>query len=232
MGGNQFLFGRNILAEAVLAGAEIQEVYGLNESARRFVQDLDRRLPLRSGFPPGQDKGNHQGVAFRTTHQFYVDYFPDPNPDFVVLCNHIEDVGNFGAIIRSAAAFGVGLIVHENKRSARLTPAAIRASSGMAFRLKFLEVANIERVIQQMKKDHYWIMGLAMEGSEDLYQWEPQLPLGLVLGSEESGITRPVMKAMDSAVRVPMASGVESLNVAQASSVAMSWIYSKASLNS
>jgi len=228
------LFGRNLLKEALEQNLNVKKIYFQGPNDKDFVQSLLKKssgISLSPQFPQSRLKdASHQGVAFELDHQFYLDELPaDFEDQFprILLCNHLEDVQNLGAISRSAAAFDFGLVVHESRRSAQLTEAAIRVSAGFAFRLKFFEVANLTPFLISLGKRGYELAGLVSGGdSLDLYEWKPQGPVALVLGAEHSGISEPVKKQLDFKLRIPMFEGVDSLNASQAASIAISWIYS------
>lgn len=233
MAKHQLLFGRNILVEALSVGAEIFVIHFERDAEKRWVEEVLRKSNrpkprLVQGIPQAIRDSGHQGVAFETNYSFYL-----PNWDaarqkhpFILLCNHLEDVQNLGGIARSAAAFGVGLIVHEERRSVRLTPTAVKISAGQAFRTKFLEVANLQPFCQYLKKNDYTIVGLdAAKDASSLYEFKPQFPLALALGAEGSGLSKPIRNECDFILEIPMNNQVESLNATTAASIAMSWAY-------
>lgn len=236
MARTHLLFGRNVLEEALGVNAEISEVYFQNASGRIFIEEtlkahgLSTRI-VREGIPKELRDQSHQGVAFRTTFEFQLrdqDLTADNFPR-ILLCNHLEDVQNFGAVIRSAAAFGFSLIVHESKRSVELNAVAVKTSAGLAFRTKFHEVSNLAYFAKSLQKDGYQIIALEnREDAHDLYEWEPFEPLALAIGSEGEGISKTLMDMTDVCVRIPLIEGVDSLNVAQAASIALSWVQAKA----
>jgi len=209
------------------------EVYAENPSAKDFAESLMRqaRLPLnivRPHLPKEVKEQSHQGLAFRTDFDFRISEGALNSENFprILFANHIEDVQNFGAIIRSAAAFGFTLIAHENKRSAALNAAAVKTSAGLAFRVKFLEVANLSYLARSLIKDGYQVAALEnREEAVELYDWQPLSPLVVVMGSESDGVSKPLLELADPCVRIPLVEGVDSLNVAQAASVALSWAH-------
>lgn len=224
------LYGRNVLKEAIYCGVEIDRIYFGQEGDRRFIEELQPQARVHKGLPRQVMKEPHQGVAFETSHDFYLEDLPAEYAEqypLMLLCNHLEDVQNLGSIARLAAAFGVGLIVHESKRSARLTPAAIKVSMGFAFHLKFLEVANLVPLTKSLQKNDYDVIALDQnEKSSSLYDWEPHFPMAFIVGSEAEGISRPLKKQSSFSLHISMAEGVESLNASQAAGVAMSYAYS------
>lgn len=202
-----------------------------NDSARKWVEgviaDNRMRIVIRSSMPAEAKDAAHQGIAFRCRHSFYIDLSADilAQNRMVLFVNHVEDPQNFGGIIRAARAFGFSLVVHESRRSAQLTPTVMKASAGIAFQMKFLQVANLVNAASDFRKAGFWLYGLEKSSeSSSLYRWEPQAPLVLALGSESDGLTRTLRTKMDGFLHIPMDENVESLNVVQAGSVAMSWV--------
>jgi tRNA G18 (ribose-2'-O)-methylase SpoU len=233
MAKNTVYYGRNPLIEALKAKISIKRVFTKSQSDQRFVEDIFDKLgvqmPIEKRLPSLISQEPHQGVAFESDHQFYLerlesfDFSKFPR---VLLCNHLHDIHNLGALSRSAAAFGFGLVVHESRRSFSLNAAAVKVSMGMAFRLKYLEVSNLRPLMESLKKGGYEFAGLNAKASLDLYDWKPNASIGLILGSEAEGIARPILKALDFELSIPMVQGIDSLNVTQAASIAMGWIYS------
>lgn len=233
MAKNFLLYGRNVFKEAVAVNAPISEIYYLNDSSREFAEQiLNGKKPsgsMKNGIPTELKDESHQGIAFRTSHDFYLkgwDWEQKDNFRFILLCNHIQDVHNLGAISRSAAAFGVDLIVHEERRSVRLNAGAIKVSAGQAFRMKFLEVSNLTPFCKGLKDRDYSIIGLEKsDNSVSIWEWPVNFPLALVVGGESEGISKPMHSQIDFSVEVPAKFEVESLNATGAATVAMSWVY-------
>jgi len=240
MAENSFFYGRNVLREALAQGLNVVRVYaetpGEAADTQQLLQEFNVRPKVERGSPGGiGERFRRQGVVFEVAgYDPYISELPQDlatQYPLILLCNHLEDVQNLGAIARSAAAFGVTLIAHESRRSVRLNAAAVSVSAGNAFRLRFYEQANLAPLLKKLEKAAFWRVGLGLTEAEsqDLYSWEPQLPLALVLGAEHSGLSRSVEKQLDFCLRIPMREGVDSLNVSQAASIAMSWIHAKTS---
>ena len=191
MGRNTVYYGRNPLIEALKASVSIKKVFTKSQSDQRFVEDVFENfgvnLPIEKRLPNLVSNEPHQGVAFESDHEFYLgsrealDFATFPR---ILLCNHLHDIHNLGAISRSAAAFGFNLVVHESRRSFSLNAAAVKVSMGMAFRLKFLEVGNLRPLMDSLNKADFELVGLGASGSLNLYDWQPSGRIGLVLGSE------------------------------------------------
>ncbi len=230
-----FYFGRNTLKEALSARAPISKIHVLNPSAYEFVKSLFKEtkrdinsLEIEEGLPAQVKSEAHQGVAFKTSHRFY---FPLTGENLahvphVVICNHIEDVHNLGSIARCAAAFGFGAIIHEQTKSAELTSAVMKASVGLAFRLKFFKVPTVAEILPELKSCGYRIVGLEAESkSLSLEVWDPPAKVALVLGSEGQGLEDAVKSQCHELVKIRMAPKVESLNVSHAAAIVMEKIF-------
>lgn len=155
MGTNHLVYGRNVLKEALSLNLKVGQIYRRSKSDVEFVNELSEgRLASKLGLPRSLDQQATQGIAFEVQHDFYVSHLSREDLSefkFVLLCNHLEDIQNLGAISRMAAAFGVDLLVHEERRSFAMNAAALKVSMGQAFRLKYLQVSNLAPFIKKLK---------------------------------------------------------------------------------
>jgi 23S rRNA (guanosine2251-2'-O)-methyltransferase len=123
--------------------------------------------------------------------------------------------------LRSAEGAGVAAVVLARDRTATITPAAIKSSSGAWVHLKIARCGNVVRAMEDLKQAGYWIAALAPEGELELYGLDTTRRLALVVGSEGRGVREIVRKNADFAVRIPMYGKVGSLNVSVAAAVAL-----------
>lgn len=131
----------------------------------------------------------------------------------------ITDPMNLGAIIRSAACFGVSTIILPERRSAGLTPAAQKAASGAVERVNVVEVVNLNQTIIKLKEKGFWVYGLDM-GGKPLTKVDFSLPAFILIGSEGEGLHQKTGEHCDEIVSIPQKGGVESLNASNAAAVA------------
>lgn len=131
----------------------------------------------------------------------------------------ITDPMNLGAIIRSAACFGVSTIILPERRSAGLTPAAQKAASGAVERVNVVEVVNLNQTIIKLKEKGFWVYGLDM-GGKPLTKVDFSLPAFIIIGSEGEGLHQKTGEHCDEIVSIPQKGGVESLNASNAAAVA------------
>jgi 23S rRNA (guanosine2251-2'-O)-methyltransferase len=139
----------------------------------------------------------------------------------ILALDGVEDPQNLGALLRVADGAGVDGIVLTERRSAPLSPVAVKASAGAAEHLRIARVVNLVRALEDLKKQSLWIIGLDERGATDYDQFDFTGDCVLVLGREGAGLHELVRKTCDHLLRIPMAGGVSSLNVSAAGAVVL-----------
>lgn len=175
---------------------------------------------------------NHQGVALET------DGYPYVNADAILrsnrgaplllLLDHIQDPQNLGTLIRTAEAVGVDGLLLPDRRAAGVTPAVSNASAGAVEHLPVAQVTNLNRTIEELKKNGIWVVGLdSGDDAQPLDKADLAGPLALVVGSEGAGLSRLTRDKCDFIVRLPMVGQVESLNAAVAGSIVLYHVFNQ-----
>jgi len=139
----------------------------------------------------------------------------------VLALDGVEDPQNLGALLRVADGAGVDGIVLTERRSAPLSPVAVKASAGAAEHLRIARVVNLVRALEDLKEQNLWIIGLDERGSTDYDRFDFTGDCVLVLGREGAGLHDLVRRTCDHLLRIPMAGGVSSLNVSTAGAVVL-----------
>jgi 23S rRNA (guanosine2251-2'-O)-methyltransferase len=137
-------------------------------------------------------------------------------PLYIVL-DQIEDPRNLGAILRTAEAAGAAGVITQERRSAGLSPEAVKASAGASEHIPLCVVSNIKNALKLLKSNGVTVVGA--EATEDALEvWDADLtfPVALVIGSEGKGMRRTVLKACDMVVKLPLKGAVSSLNASVA----------------
>lgn len=138
----------------------------------------------------------------------------------VLLLDGVTDPRNFGAILRVADAAGLDGVIIPRHHSAGFSPAVSKTASGAEETVNVATVGNVTQAIQRLKEAGFWIIGSAnVETATPYYQQDYKMPLALVVGSEDEGLSRLVQKNCDLLVKIPMRGTVDSLNVAAATAV-------------
>jgi len=112
-------------------------------------------------------------------------------------------------------------VVLTERRSAPLSPVAIKASAGASEHLRIARVVNLVRALEELKERNIWVIGLDERGQSDYDQFDFSGDCALVLGREGAGLHDLVRKTCDHLLRIPMAGGVSSLNVSAAGAVVL-----------
>jgi 23S rRNA (guanosine2251-2'-O)-methyltransferase len=144
-----------------------------------------------------------------------------PTAKILLVLDGIQDPRNLGAILRTARAAGVDGVVIPRDRSVGVTPVVATASAGLLFGLPIARVPNLVRAVEQAKRAGFWVVGLVPGAPQALYGLKVPPRPALVVGGEGEGLRALVRRACDFEVSLPMAAGVESLNAAVATGIAL-----------
>jgi 23S rRNA (guanosine2251-2'-O)-methyltransferase len=235
--GPEMVAGRNSVVESLRAGIPAMALYvtGRAHEDERVAESL--QLASEAGIAVLESSvveldrltggAIHQGVALRVRPYEYAHPEDLASGDgrsipLIVALDGVTDPRNLGAVIRSAAAFGATGVVVPSRRSAGVTAGAWKASAGALARLPVAQAVNLTRAIEGYKSLGFFVAGLDAEGRDDVRDMSiADGPMVLVVGSEGRGLSRVVAGACDLLVRIPMASGNESLNAGIAASIAL-----------
>ena len=178
-------------------------------------------------------KGNHQGVVLEVKPFEYSDLTSIINLSkkkehpLILILDEIEDPHNFGAIIRSADAFGVDGIIIKKQNQVPVNMTVSKVSTGAIEFVKIAQVANLTATIEKLKENGYWIYSADGSGKDDYQNINYDGPVALVVGSEGRGISQLVLKNSDFIIKIPMSGHVNSLNVSVATGILLSRIRNK-----
>jgi 23S rRNA (guanosine2251-2'-O)-methyltransferase len=166
---------------------------------------------------------HHQGVVAEAPPFAYapLECLLTPDRASALLLDGVQDPRNLGAVLRTARAAGVGGVVLPKDRSVGVTGVVVAASAGLAFGLAIVRVPNLVRAAEALKAAGFWLVGLVPQGGRSLFDFDPPPRPALVVGGEGEGLRPLVRQACDFLVTIPMAPGVESLNLAVATGIAL-----------
>lgn len=140
------------------------------------------------------------------------------NPAIAILAE-VQDPHNVGAVIRSAAAFGLSAVLIPEHNQAPITGTVVKSSAGMAFRIPLVSIGNVNNTIKVLKERGFWTYGLAMDGKTTLGTEAFDAPTAFVIGNEGAGIREKTLIACDVTLAIPMHARTESLNAAASAAV-------------
>lgn len=230
---NEIIFGIRPVAEAIEAGKQIERIYmrkGADGQLINDLKDLCYRHRLHIQEVPVEKlnrltRGNHQGVVAQIAAIEYVpveDIFervPDDETPLIVIFDGITDVRNFGAIARSAECAGTHGLIVPLKNSAPVNADAIRSSAGALTSIPVCRVGSIRNTIKMLQNEGYTVVAATEKSRKLLYDADFTRPTAIVLGNEERGVSKEVLKLCNEQLAIPMIGHIESLNVSAAAAV-------------
>ena len=234
MAKNNMIFGIHPLLEALEAGREIDKVMmrrGLRteESARILALARERSVPVQ--FVPEERLGRltqrqHQGVIafiseieYTPLEELVARVYEEGRAPFIVLLDGLTDVRNFGAIARTAECAGVDALVIPERGSVSVTADAVKTSAGALHRIPVCRVSSIAAAVGLLQSSGVRVVAASEKAEERYTETALQLPLGLVMGAEDHGVSTDVLRMADSITRIPQVGAIGSLNVSIAAGI-------------
>ena len=231
---NLDIYGIRTVIEAIKSGDKtIDKIFiqiGLTGRLINELEALIRKNKLKSSYVPTQklnrlSKKNHQGVIARISPiKFYeinqiIEKIEDKKDALILILDQINDVRNFGAIIRTAEVSGVDAIIIQNQSSAPINADTVKTSAGGVFNVPICKVSHIKDAIYHLKASKIMIIAASEKAEKNIYDLTLKKSLAIIMGSEERGISSSVLKLSDEMVKLPMFGKIESLNVSVASGI-------------
>lgn len=174
--------------------------------------------------------GNHQGVIVEVDEFKYstldeiILSAKDKAQPLVLILDGVEDPHNFGAIIRSADAFGVDGIIIKNRNQVPVNMTVSKVSTGAINYVKIAQVSNLSNAISTLKDNGYWIYASDGSAKDSYADVKYDGAICLIMGSEGEGISKLVLRNSDFIIKIPMSGHVNSLNVSVATGILLARI--------
>ncbi|MCF8450838.1 MAG: 23S rRNA (guanosine(2251)-2'-O)-methyltransferase RlmB [Taibaiella sp.] len=225
------LAGRKPVMEALQQGVTIEKIFLLRSASGAEVNTI-KQLAREHNIPislvpveklDGLTRAQHQGVVAWASLLQYVDlqagisHIVDQGqtPLFLLL-DGITDVRNVGAIARSALCCGAQALILPTSHAASLTDEAIKTSAGALRKIMLCRTPSVPQAMDVLRLNGIQILGTQMRGSVPVYESDLTIPTAIVMGAEDTGISKDVLKRADLLIRIPMVAGFDSLNVSVA----------------
>ena len=226
--------GRNPVLEALRSGRSVDKVYiqaGLHDGPIQTILREARKRDAIVAFVTKErlnqmsETGNHQGVIaavasyqYSTVEDILKRAEEKGEDPFLILLDEIEDPHNLGAIIRTANLAGAHGVIITRHRAAGLTATVAKASAGAVNYTPVAKVTNLSGTIEDLKRRGLWFVCADMGGTS-MYDLDLKGPIGLVIGSEGTGVGRRVREKCDFIASIPMKGEIYSLNASVAAGI-------------
>lgn len=225
------VIGRKPLIEALKGGTTIEKIFLLRTATGEEITSIrklakERNIPV-SNVPEEKLKSMtqamHQGVVAWTSLLNYIDlqdaisHVVDQGkvPLFILL-DGVTDVRNVGAIARTALCCGAHGLILPTSSSASLTEEAVKTSAGALHKILLCRIPSVQQAVDVLRLNGLQVLGTQMKGSIPVYDTDMTIPSCIVMGAEDTGISKDVLKRADVLVHIPMAEEFDSLNVSVA----------------
>ena len=163
--------------------------------------------------------GVHQGIILDIPDYQYKNINDILEQEVVVLLDHLEDPHNLGAIIRTCEAAGIKAVIIPKDRQVQINSTVMKTSVGTLDNVDVVSVSNLNQAIKTLKDNGFWIVGTALENSQDYRTIDYSGKIALVIGNEGKGISDLVAKNCDFLAKIPMYGETNSLNASVAAGI-------------
>ncbi|WP_374449731.1 23S rRNA (guanosine(2251)-2'-O)-methyltransferase RlmB [Cloacibacterium normanense] len=225
------MFGLRPVMEAIEAGKTIDKIFvqgGLQGEIYSELKKLLKKYNIRPNTVPVEKlnrftRKNHQGVvAFISEIPFYKiedllpQIFEEGKVPFLLILDRLTDVRNFGAIARTAECVGIDAIVIPDKGAAPINSDAIKTSAGALYNVKICKENNLAHVVDFLQQSGVTVFAATEKAEKMIYDAHFSEPCAIVMGNEETGISKEIMHHADEKIKLPITGKTQSLNVSVA----------------
>jgi len=236
---SDYIYGMHPVMEAIKAEKNIDKVLVQSDLRGPNITELRRLLKdhkiSSQNLPLGRlnhlYKKNHQGVVallspieFQPYEEVLNKVYEEGRSPLFLVLDRVSDVGNFGAICRSAECLGVDHIIIPVKGSAQINEEAIKRSSGALLNISISRERDLADIGRKLTDSGMQMIGCTEKAEKTIYQIKYDLPTVIVMGSEKDGINSTIIKELKEEVKIPMSGKTDSLNVSASAAIILSEI--------
>lgn len=233
---NRMVFGVRAVMEAIEAGLTIDKIFMKNDTTGELAKELSdlarihniplQRVPLEK--LNRLTRKNHQGVVafispvrYHDLEELVTSLYEEGKLPALLILDGITDTRNFGAIARTADCAGFHGIVIPDRGSVSVTPEAIKTSAGALFTIPVCRCRHLIDAVRLLKASGIKVFGASEKTDSNYTQSDFSVPLAIVMGAEDTGITTQIIRECDQLVSIPILGNISSLNVSVAAGVMM-----------
>ncbi|MDE6256885.1 MAG: 23S rRNA (guanosine(2251)-2'-O)-methyltransferase RlmB [Muribaculaceae bacterium] len=233
---NNYIYGIRAVIEAIESGKSIDKVLVKRDLSGDLSKELLAKIReygvVMQKVP--QEKlnritmKNHQGaiailspVSYQKLENLVPLFYEEGRNPFIIVLDGITDTRNFGAIGRTADCAGVDAIVIPERNSVSVTPDAMKTSAGGLLYVPVCREKSTLQAVKFLKANGYRVVGATEKGARDYTEADYTVPVAIVMGNEETGISDEVLRQCDDLAAIPICGKIGSLNVSVAAGVMM-----------
>ena len=228
---DDFIFGLRPVIEAIEADKTIDKIFLQNGLQGPIVAELKTLLSkhgIRANYVPVEKlnrftRKNHQGVVafisdvpFHKIEEVLPQLFEEGKVPFLLMLDRLTDVRNFGAICRTAECVGVDAVIIPEKGAAPINSDAIKTSAGAIYNIKICKEKNLAHTVDFLQQSGIQVFASTEKAQKLVYDVNLTEPCVIVMGNEETGISKEVMHHSDEKIKLPIEGKTQSLNVSVA----------------
>lgn len=225
------IFGIRAIIEAIEAGKDIDKVFLQKDAQGELMNELIKSLKrnnINFSYVPIEKlnrltKKNHQGaigtiapISFISLEELVETTLEKKEKPLFVVLDQLSDARNFGAIIRTAVCCGADGIIISKNGAAPVNGDTIKTSAGAVFNIPICKVDHIKDAVFYLQGSGVITVGATEKAEKEIYDVDLNIPLAIIMGSEDRGINPSVLKIIDEKAKLPMFSTIDSLNVSVA----------------
>ncbi|MCH8904697.1 MAG: 23S rRNA (guanosine(2251)-2'-O)-methyltransferase RlmB [Bacteroidetes bacterium] len=230
-GNKLLLYGIHSILEALDAGKDFEKIFIQNhfenEGKNALINQL-KELNIPYQYVPRAKfnrimPNNSQGIAgyispitYVDSENFLIGLFEQGKVPLLMILDGITDVRNLGAIARSAEVHGVHALILSTKNTAQVSGDAVKTSAGALNKLMVARNGNLPEYVKFLQASGVRVIALPERSSKPIYELDLTIPVAILMGSEEKGISPDLLKIVDELSKIPMKGEIGSLNVSVA----------------
>ena len=228
---DDFIFGLRPVIEAIEAGKTVDKIFLQNALQGEIYVELKNLLSkhnIRPNYVPVEKlnrftRKKHQGVVafisdvpFEKIEDVLPQLFEEGKTPFLLMLDRLTDVRNFGAICRTAECVGIHAIILPDKGAAPINSDAIKTSAGAIYNVRICKEKNLAHTVDFLQQSGVQVFAATEKADKLIYDVDFSQPCTIVMGNEETGISKEVLHHADEKIKLPIEGKTQSLNVSVA----------------
>ncbi len=226
---NEYIIeGVKLIEEAVKENAKIKKVIICEDTTRTYEIPTNIMLEIAkyecvyvtdkifNSITQVTNPQEIMAIIEKNTNNTEIDF----TQDIIIALDDVQDPGNLGTILRTVDSIGLNQIIVSKETADAFNPKVVRSTMGAIFRVKIIEVDNLQDTIKQIKKHHFKLMVTSLQTNNSIYDIEFKKKI-IVIGNEANGVSKEIQDIADERAKIPMLGRTESLNASVAAGIVM-----------